>query len=503
MKRICSLVLTLAMALSLAACGGGTAATMHLRRTQGTVSVSDGGGKDIPVLENLGLYSGYGVGTRAASYAWIDLDEVKLVKLDQNSEIAIEKEGKALNIEIKSGSLFFNVTEPLEDDETMNIRTSTMLVGIRGTRGWVEENNGLSRVYILEGQVECSAGGQTVQVKVGEMARLTADGELTVETFDSRDFPAFVREEVYNPDTDPGFFSDPFTESSDAPESPEPSGGPEGDALTSGSAGENVKWSFRDGTLTISGTGDMEDFRLTGYDPDGKNLYSMPWYDHCAEIGTVIIEDGVTGIGSYAFASCTNLTDVTIPDSVVSIGKFAFDSCTSLTGVTIPDSVVSIEMYAFQDVPWLESLGEFAVVNGILIAYQGEGGDVVIPDSVTSIGERAFVNYWYLYTVTIPDTVTTIGSEAFIACPFLREVTIGNGVASIKKSAFEMCDELVSITIPASVTSIEYSAFDGCIRLRDVNYGGSEIQWEEIDIDTDGNYSLLHFATIHYNSTGN
>ena len=72
-----AILLAAVMVVNLAACGGGdtSVATMHLRRTQGTVSVSDGSGKDVPVLDNLGLYSGYGVGAIAASYAWIDLDD--------------------------------------------------------------------------------------------------------------------------------------------------------------------------------------------------------------------------------------------------------------------------------------------------------------------------------------------------------------------------------------------------------------------------------------------
>ena len=89
-----------------------TATTMHLKRTEGTVTVSDGAGKDVPLLENLGLYSGYGVKTRPESYAWINLDDVKLTKMDQESEITVQKEGKALDIEVNSGSLFFNVTQP-------------------------------------------------------------------------------------------------------------------------------------------------------------------------------------------------------------------------------------------------------------------------------------------------------------------------------------------------------------------------------------------------------
>ena len=199
-KRLVAMLLSAAIVaglLSLAACSGGTtAATMHLRRTQGTVSVSDGNGKAVTLLDNLGLYSGYGVGTQTASYAWIDLDDVKLTKLDQNSEISIGKDGKKLDIQLKSGSLFFNVTKPLEDDEAMNIRTSTMLVGIRGTSGWVTDNNDLSQVYILEGKVECSAEDQTVQVSAGEMAELKADGELVVEPFTDEDIPAFVRDDA-------------------------------------------------------------------------------------------------------------------------------------------------------------------------------------------------------------------------------------------------------------------------------------------------------------------
>lgn len=184
--------LALSLALLLTSCGGGASATsMHLRKTEGTVDVSDGEGKEVAAKDNLGLYSGYQVGTWEKSYAWIDLDKVKLTKLDQDSEIEIAKEGKQLAINVKSGSLFFNVTEPLDDDETMNIATSTMMVGIRGTCGWVSDNT----AALLEGTVEVAAGDQTVTVNAGEMAVLT-DGTLEVKPLTANDVPAFVREEV-------------------------------------------------------------------------------------------------------------------------------------------------------------------------------------------------------------------------------------------------------------------------------------------------------------------
>ena len=89
------LLLILSQLAALTACGGGSGAkatTIHLMRTSGQVAVSDGDGEDVALLENLGLYSGYGVDTRPESFAWIDLDSVKLTKMDQNSEIAIQKE---------------------------------------------------------------------------------------------------------------------------------------------------------------------------------------------------------------------------------------------------------------------------------------------------------------------------------------------------------------------------------------------------------------------------
>lgn len=194
-RRGLALLLAGCALLSCVSCGSG-AASMHLRRTQGTVGVSDGEGRSVELREDLGLYSGYGVGTQAESYAWIDLDDVKLTKLDANSEIEIVKEDKSLEINVKSGSLFFNVTEPLADDETMNIATSTMMIGIRGTCGWVRGNT----AALLEGEVEVTAGEQSVTITAGEMARVSGDGELVVTELPAIDVPAFVRAELDGPD---------------------------------------------------------------------------------------------------------------------------------------------------------------------------------------------------------------------------------------------------------------------------------------------------------------
>lgn len=200
-------LLFLVFVLLLPACGSKeTAATMHLVRAEGAVSVNDTDGASVALIENLGLYSGYGVATQAASYGWIDLDEAKLAKMDEDSEVEIVKRDKLLELCVQSGGLFFNVTEPLAEDETMNIRTSTMLVGIRGTCGWVYvEDDSLMHVYLLRGKVECSVLGEgdnalaSEMLNAGQTAQMTLSGDtasIIIEDFSEEDVPAFVMTEI-------------------------------------------------------------------------------------------------------------------------------------------------------------------------------------------------------------------------------------------------------------------------------------------------------------------
>ena len=172
----------------------------------------------------------------------------------------------------------------------------------------------------------------------------------------------------------------------------------------------------------------------------------------------------VTSIGDYAFRSCSGLTSVTIPNSVTSIGYAAFRDCSSLTSVHITDLAAWCKI-SFDDNPLYYAHH--------LYLNNEEITDLVIPDGVTSIGDRAFYGCSGLTSVTIPNSVTSIENSAFSGCSGLTSVTIGSGVTSIGDRAFYGCSSLTSVTIGNSVTSIGYSAFRGCTSLTSVTIPGS------------------------------
>ena len=124
-------------------------------------------------------------------------------------------------------------------------------------------------------------------------------------------------------------------------------------------------------------------------------------------IESVVIPDGVTSIGDYAFYGCSSLTSITIPDGVTRIGKGAFRYCSSLTSITIPDGVTNIDKSVFDSCSSLTS--------------------ITIPDGVTRIGESSIRTCTSLISITIPNSVTSIGNFVFSACPKLTNVIIGDG----------------------------------------------------------------------------
>lgn len=159
----------------------------------------------------------------------------------------------------------------------------------------------------------------------------------------------------------------------------------------SGTCGTNLTWNLEttNGSLTISGSGDMNNYTSDDH---------PPWYDHRANITSIVISNSVTSIGNFAFYQLLNVTSVQFGTAIRSIGNYAFTG-TKLTNVTIPKNIATI-------------------------------------------GDCAFYAINTITSVTIADSVTSIGAHAFYSCSSLNEVNIGAGVTSIGSGAFLLCKKL-------------------------------------------------------------
>ena len=180
-----------------------------------------------------------------------------------------------------------------------------------------------------------------------------------------------------------------------------------------------IDWKLENGTLTISGTGDI------------PGSAGAPWYSRFYEIKKVIIKDGVTNIGENAFSHYTALTSVEIPNSVTSIGESAFFLCTSLTSVTIGNSLMRIGNRAFENCSALLS--------------------VELPNSVTSIGYWAFESCFSLTSITIPNSVTSIGNNAFNNCVNLKSFTFkGSTPPELEINSIFTTGRKIPVYVPAN-----------------------------------------------------
>ena len=262
-------------------------------------------------------------------------------------------------------------------------------------------------------------------------------------------------------------------------------------------------WSLENGVLTISGEGNMGNF----------GFGDSPWYSQRAAITRVVVEEGITGIGVYAFGDCRNISSVSfphslryirecafwfndrlktvdIPEGVTYIGGSAFHQCEALESISIPSTLAVLDdnpfiyCYALTQIKISQDNSCFKVVDGALFSKDMKTLFCYLPKN----GSSPYI---------IPDGVERIEQSAFCGCTELTSVIIPESVTSIGSNAFVYCSGLTSASIPKSVNLIEGAAFFCCDNLTDIYYAGDESQWNRLT--GNGQADIPNGCTIHYN----
>ena len=240
------------------------------------------------------------------------------------------------------------------------------------------------------------------------------------------------------------------------------------ETVASGSCGDSVTWTLdEDGVLTLSGTGATNDYTI---EEGGRS----PFYDHADAIQTLVVADGITGIGQLLFAECTALSSVSIPDSVTFIGAGAFYYCSALTSFDVPDEVTALGEMIFYNCyslvqidlsAALTSIGSYAFYDCNALV------SVNIPSGVTSIGEQAFGQCDGLVSVTLPDTLTVVGASAFAWCSALTGIELPESVGTVCEGAFADCPAMEKVIVRNAECVIEGDAENSAFPAQAVIYG--------------------------------
>ena len=260
-------------------------------------------------------------------------------------------------------------------------------------------------------------------------------------------------------------------------------------SASEGTLGDAMSWVLDDaGTLTISGTGAM---------PDYSYREPAPWKSLSSQITKVVIEEGVTRVGVYAFNECRSILEVSIPSTVTAIGSNAFNNCNALTALVLPEGLTSIGESAFSYCNALKTVTipgsvtdmaqrAFYYCQGLQSAVIGEGitslpqylfygcgklTEVTLPSTLTQIGNGVF-NGANLSAVALPEGLTSIGNDAFSGNRNLTAVTLPAGLTYLGDSAFNSCSKLTEIVIPEGITEIGDTTFNYCTRLSSVAFLG-------------------------------
>lgn len=246
-----------------------------------------------------------------------------------------------------------------------------------------------------------------------------------------------------------------------------------------------------EGTLTVSKK-DGGDGKMADYD----NSNNKPaWYDQRSDITKVVVEEGVTSIGSYAFSDCTSMASADLPEGLETIGANAFESCGDLQTVDLPEGLESIGDYAFNECDinslvlrdGLKYIGEYAFAQNNLQSLE-------LPAGLETIGNHAFENCRYLFSVTFSEGLQTIGESAFQDCTSLQSLTFSQGLQTVGDHAFEGCNELKSTAFSEGLKTLGQDAFKNCSELESVTFSGGPERIENNAFDSCNEMKSVTFS---------
>lgn len=233
----------------------------------------------------------------------------------------------------------------------------------------------------------------------------------------------------------------------------------------------SVDWTLESGILTISGQGPMADYQTAA---------AAPWYSRRAEITAIVIQDGITAIGSNSFTFCDNLTSLTLPQGLLSIGRNAFWGCGKLQQAALPDSLEYMGTCAF----FKTGLTGITVPAGVTVLEQGVFGQcadlktATLPDTLVAIHKDAFSRCYRLENLALPAGLETVGEHAFFACVKLRELTFSQNLTSIGLAAFYGCSNLAVLRFTGSAPKLSELAFLGISAT--VHYPTQDDSWAAV-----------------------
>ena len=267
----------------------------------------------------------------------------------------------------------------------------------------------------------------------------------------------------------------------------------------------SVTWELDSGgTLTISGSGNIFVYQLQYGFP---SKVDTPWDDYYKDIKRIVINEGITQIGDYAFSNCSSAESVSIPDSVTRIGLYAFLNCSGLKNVTLSENITYVGTYnAFAGCTSLTEINvhnqnqNFQSKNGIL--YNKDGRNLVafpnqanysesIFEGVTQIHGAAFRGNTTIENLNVPGNVKSIGDYAFYYAEGVKKVMLNEGFKSFGPNwghSFSYCSSLEEIVIPS--TCGEYPDLVGCTNLKKVTHLGNPTSM----VSLTGCKSLLEFV---------